>query len=358
VFDKYIDEVKKQSLIEKNAQIDKNIPIIYSPLNGTGLKPVMRVLIECGYSNVTIVEEQMAPDGNFPTCPFPNPEIPQTMELGIKYAKHLNAGIVLATDPDCDRVGVFVKNCSGEYVNLTGNEIGILLLDYICSRRISLRRMPTNPIVIKTIVTTDMTEKICNYYGAKTISVLTGFKFIGEQIGVLESYGLSDAYIFGFEESNGFLSGTYVRDKDGVNGVLNICDMYAYYSSNNILLVDKLAELYKRHGYYNNVLLSYEFSGMNGMTEMRNIMSKFRSATNYFGVREIEQKIDYLNGIGDLPKSDMIKYVFNEKLSAVIRPSGTEPKMKIYISSCSSTKEGADGKSALLAHDFDMLFKQ
>ena len=216
-------------------EIDPNVAIVYSPLNGTGYIPVTRVLAETGFQNVTLVEEQRLPDGNFPTCPYPNPEIREALTLGLEYCKKYNADLMLATDPDCDRVGIAVKD-GDEYVLLSGNEVGMLLLDYICSQRQKHGKMPADPVMIKTIVTMDMGAQIAANYGVRTIDVLTGFKFIGEQIGMLEKQGKADSYIFGFEESYGYLSGSYVRDKDAVDGAYLICEMFAYYKTCGISL--------------------------------------------------------------------------------------------------------------------------
>lgn len=202
----FVEEVKKQSLLDDSVKVDKNVAIVYSPLNGTGLKPVLRTLKETGYTNITVVKEQENPDGNFPTCPYPNPEIKEAMALGMEYAKRCNADLLLATDPDCDRVGIAVKNTAGEYVLLSGNETGMLLLNYVCERRISMGTMPKDPVLCKTIVTIDMADRIAADYGVRTVNLLTGFKFIGEQIGRLEKEGKADSYIFGFEESYGYLS--------------------------------------------------------------------------------------------------------------------------------------------------------
>ncbi len=248
VLTEYIEKVKEQSVVFGD-EVNRDVAIVYSPLNGAGYIPVTRALTEMGYSNVTVVEEQRLPDGNFPTCPYPNPEIKEAMQLGIEYAKRQNADLFLATDPDCDRVGIAVKNENNEFVLLSGNETGLLLLDYICSQRTKHNKMPENPIMIKTVVTMDMAEKIAENYGVKTISVLTGFKFIGEQIGILESKNKEDSYIFGFEESYGYLTGTYVRDKDAVNGACMICEMFSFYKSQGISLIDKLNELFEKYGY-------------------------------------------------------------------------------------------------------------
>ena len=228
VYADFVEEVKKQSLLD-GEQVDKNVAIVYSPLNGTGLKPVLRTLTESGYTNVTVVREQEQPDGRFPTCPYPNPEIREAMALGLEYAARLNADLLLATDPDCDRCGIAVRDRAGGYRLLSGNETGLLLLDYICARRTALGVMPQKPVLVKTIVTADLAERIAAHYGVETVNVLTGFKFIGETIGRLEEKGEKDRYIFGFEESYGYLSGTYVRDKDAVDAAFLICEMFAWH---------------------------------------------------------------------------------------------------------------------------------
>ena len=340
IYTAFVEEVKKQSVLG-NEQIDKNVSIVYSPLNGAGLKPVLRTLHEMGFNNITVVKEQEQPDGNFPTCPYPNPEIHETMELGIKYAKENNADLLLATDPDCDRVGIAVKNEDGEYTLLSGNETGMLLLDYICSRRIKLNTMPKDPVMVKTIVTIDMAQRIAEDYGVRCINVLTGFKFIGEQIGLLEAQGREDSYIFGFEESYGYLTGSYVRDKDAVDGAYMICELFAYYKNQGISLLTKLNELYAKYGYCLNTLHSFEFEGSTGFKKMQDIMSNFRKGLTTVGPKKIISLLDYSKGIDNLPKSDVLKFRLEDNCSLVIRPSGTEPKLKIYISVCAPNKQEA-----------------
>lgn len=333
----FVEEVNKQSVLFGET-VNKDVAIVYSPLNGTGLEPVTRTLREMGYGNITVVKEQEQPDGNFPTCPYPNPEIKEAMALGMEYAKKCNADLLLATDPDCDRVGIAVKDKNGDYQLLSGNETGLLLLDYICAQRQKHGKMPADPVMIKTIVTTDMGEQIAAHYGVRTINVLTGFKFIGEQIGLLEKQGKADSYIFGFEESYGYLSGGYVRDKDGVNGAYLICEMFGYYATQGISLLDKLNELYQNYGYALNTLHSYEFDGSAGFAKMQKIMEKFHQevgagkAIHAFGGKEIQTVLDYSKGLDGLPKSDVLKYLLADHCSVVVRPSGTEPKLKTYIS--------------------------
>lgn len=352
----FIEEVKRQSVLG-DFVVDKDMAIVYSPLNGTGLKPVTRTLREMGYTNITVVKEQEMPDGNFPTCQYPNPEITEAMSLGMECAKKCNADLLLATDPDCDRVGIAAKNKNGEYVLLSGNEIGMLLLDYICSRRIAMGTMPVDPVVVKTIVTTDMGERIAASYGVKTRNVLTGFKFIGEQIGLLEAQGKADSYIFGFEESYGYLSGSYVRDKDGVNGACMICEMFAYYATQGVSLLDKLNELYKKYGYCLNTLYSYEFEGAAGFFKMKSIMTEFHKGLEIIGGRKVENTLDYFQGVEGLPKSDVLKYLLDGNCSVVVRPSGTEPKLKLYISVSADSREQAVMEEKLIVADLMRYFK-
>ncbi len=342
VYDEFTEKVKAESLLSDNVSVDKNVSIVYSPLNGTGLKPVLRALKESGYTNITVVKEQEKPDGNFPTCPYPNPEMRKAMELGIKYAKKYDADLLLATDPDCDRVGIAVKDKNGKHILMSGNEVGMLLLDYICTRRIAMGTMPKDPVMIKTIVTIDMAERIAAHYGVRTINVLTGFKFIGEQIGLLEKQGKEKSYIFGFEESYGYLSGGYVRDKDAVNGAFLICEMFAYYASRETTLPEKLEELYQTYGYCLNTLHSYEFDGVSGFEKMQRIMENFREGVSLFAGKRVLKCLDYSQGLDGLPKSDVLKYLLEGNCSVVVRPSGTEPKLKTYISVSAESMEQAE----------------
>ena len=341
VYTAFVEQVKSQSVLF-GENVNKNVAIVYSPLNGTGLKPVTRTLQEMGYTNITVVKEQEQPDGYFPTCPYPNPEIKEAMALGMEYARKCNADLLLATDPDCDRVGIAVKNKAGEYELLTGNQTGMLLLDYICSQRIKHGKMPADPVMIKTIVTMDMGEQIAAHYGLRTVNVLTGFKFIGEQIGKLEQLGKADSYVFGFEESYGYLTGSYVRDKDGVDGAYMICEMFSYYATQGISLLDRLDELYKTYGYCLNTLHSYEFDGSAGFARMQSIMQAFRGGIKEFGGKKVVRLLDYVQGLDGLPKSDVLKFLLEDNCSLVVRPSGTEPKLKIYISVSAENKEMAE----------------
>lgn len=332
VYTAFVEEIKNQSLLSEKVVVNKNVSIVYSPLNGTGLKPVVRTLKESGYTNITVVKEQEQPDGNFPTCPYPNPEIKEAMALGMEYARRYKADLLIATDPDCDRVGIAVKNENGEYRLLSGNEVGMLLLDYICLRRQEMNRMPEDPVLIKTIVSIDMAERIAAHYGVRTINVLTGFKFIGEQIGFLEANGKIESFIFGFEESYGYLSSPHVRDKDAVNGAFMICEMFAYYKTQGISLVKKLNDLYNEYGYCLNTLHSFEFRGAEGFVKMQKLMQKFRDNIKLIGGKKILNYLDYSLGVDGLPKANVLKFILEDNCSVVIRPSGTEPKLKVYIS--------------------------
>ena len=356
VYTAFIDAVKSQSVLGDLA-VDKNVAICYTPLNGAGLKPVIRALTEGGYTNITVVKEQEQPDGNFPTCPYPNPEIKEAMTLGMDYAKQHNADLLLATDPDCDRVGIAVRNSQGEYVLLSGNETGILLLDYICARRQALGIMPAEPVMIKTIVTMDLGERIATKYGVSTRNVLTGFKFIGEQIGFMEQAGKADNFIFGFEESYGYLTGSYVRDKDGVDAAFMICEMFAYYKNQGISLIDRLNELYKEYGYSLNTLHSYEFDGAAGFAKMQDIMKKFRQGLECIGGKQVLKVLDYSTGLDGLPQADVLKYLLEGNSSLVVRPSGTEPKLKAYISVSADSKEQATAIEAKMVNELKAYFK-
>lgn len=341
VIDAYIKTVSAQSLY--SSLISHDIAIAYTPLNGTGYYCVTRALKENGFPNIKIVKEQAIPDGHFPTCPFPNPELPETMSLGIEYAKNFDCQLLLATDPDCDRVGIAIQSPDCTYTILTGNETGLLLFNFICQRRKELGIMPANPVAIKTIVTTNLAQKIATRYGVKLINVLTGFKYIGEQISLLEQQGRENDYIFGFEESCGYLSGTHVRDKDGVNASLLICEMAAFYHSHGQNLIDVLNNLYEEYGYCLNTLKTYTFPGSLGHQTMKKIMARFRNCPPKILAQKAVLCIsDYKTSLKhysdgheepiNLPVSDVLQFHLEGDISAVIRPSGTEPKIKLYLS--------------------------
>ncbi len=333
VLTNFIEAVKDQSVLYGD-EVNRDVAIVYSPLNGTGLVPVTRVLEESGFTNITVVEEQRHPDGNFPTCPYPNPEIRDAMELGLDYCQRVNADLLLATDPDADRCGIAV-NDGDEYKLLTGNEVGLLLLDFICSQRLKHGKMPEHPLLVKTIVTMDLAEKIADHYGVQTINVLTGFKFIGEVIGRMDN---PSNYICGFEESYGYLTGSYVRDKDAVDAAFMICEMFAYYKTRGISLIQRLNEIYEQYGYCLNTLHSFEFPGSAGMEKMGEIMAYFHEGLDSIVGEKVTKTEDYSKGLNGLPASDVLKF-YTENCSVVIRPSGTEPKLKVYISVVSQNRE-------------------
>lgn len=335
--DAFIESVKGQQ-ISKN--LSASLKVVYTPLNGTGLHCVMRVLQETGISDVTIVPEQEYPDGNFPTCPYPNPEIREALQKGLDLSETVQPDLLLATDPDCDRVGIAVNN-NGTFELMSGNEVGVMLLDYICKQRIAQGTMPKNPVAVKTIVTTDMTVSVAQKYGVELREVLTGFKFIGEQIGLLEKVGQEDRYILGFEESYGYLSGGYVRDKDAVDGSMLICEMARFYKEQGKNLYQVMQELYQEHGFYFNRLLSFSFEGMDGMVQMQNLMKKLRTdCPASMGPNEVLGSYDYSVRKGsdsmaevfhDVPSSDVLEFSLANYTKLLVRPSGTEPKIKIYL---------------------------
>ena len=277
ILDKFIDIVKSNSVLGKE-EVNKDVKIVYTPLNGAGLVPVTKILKESGYSNVTVVEEQRNPDGHFPTCPFPNPEVREAMELGISYAKNNDADLLIATDPDCDRVGIAVKN-GADFTLLSGNQVGVLMFNFICELRTINKTMPPKPFACTTIVSTEMVDPIAKHFGVTMFRVLTGFKYIGEIIAKHEPMHEENNYIFGFEESYGYLTHTRARDKDAVNGAFMIAEMFAYYKTRGISLLEKLDELYRKYGFYLNKLDNFVFEGAAGFAKMQEIMASFCTAT-------------------------------------------------------------------------------
>lgn len=356
VYTDFVEEVKGQSLLGPKTAVDKNISIVYTPLHGTGRRPVLRTLREEGYTNITVVKEQEQPDGHFPTCLYPNPEVREIMELGLDYARRIQADILLATDPDCDRVGVAVRGADGSYIFLSGNETGLLLLDYICARRLKNGTMPKKPVIVKTIVTSEMAERVAARYGVQTVNVLTGFKFIGEQIGLLERQGRGDRFIFGFEESCGYLSGRYVRDKDAVNASLLICEMAAYYKARGIGLPERLEALYAEYGYSCEMLHSFVYEGPEGPEKISAVMAGFRSGISHVGERRVVSYVDYAAGVDGLPKADVLKFTLEGNCSFVVRPSGTEPKVKVYLSVSAGDREKTEAISRDILADIETLF--
>lgn len=332
---------------------DSGLKVVYTPLNGTGNKPVRTILDRIGIRDVTVVPEQENPDGNFPTCPFPNPEIREALNLGLQLCDTVKPDLLLATDPDADRVGIAVPNPNGDYVLFSGNEVGALLFEYICKERSTLGTMPQNPVAVKTIVTTDICKKIASEYGVELRDVLTGFKFIGEQIGLLEAEGHEERYIFGFEESYGYLAGGYVRDKDAVVASMLICEMAAYYRTKGISLLQARENLYSKYGVYHHSQESFQFEGISGMQKMAEIMKSLREdvPTEIGGLNVITFE-DYTTSTSKdtitgkvttltLPKSDVLVFKLADGASVVIRPSGTEPKIKAYYTTIANTQDEA-----------------
>ena len=341
VIDAYLEKVSEQG-IHTDLCASSGLKVVYTPLNGTGNKPVRAILDKIGIKDVTVVPEQEYPNGNFTTCPFPNPEIKEALALGLKLCETVKPDLLLATDPDCDRVGIAVPSDNG-YVLFTGNEVGAMLLEYICSERTKLGTMPENPVAVKTIVTTDIAKKIAEAYGVKMIDVLTGFKFIGEQIGFLEDKGEENRYIFGFEESYGYLAGSYVRDKDAVVASMLICEMAAFYRTKGISLLQARENMYAKYGVYKHSQQSFTCEGASGMERMKEIMSDLRIKTpEEIGGLKVTRFDDYLASVSldtatndktmlTLPKSDVLAFMLTDGASVVIRPSGTEPKIKACL---------------------------
>ena len=309
------------------------LKLVYTPLNGSGLECVKKLLAKMGVTELTVVPSQEAPDGHFPTCPYPNPEIREAMEEGLRLCGEVKPDLLIGTDPDCDRMGAAVPDGKGGYRLITGNEMGVLLLDYLCRTRIARNTMPRNPVAVTTIVSTDMATPVAQSYGVELRRTLTGFKYIGEQIGLLEEEGHPERYLFGFEESYGYLSGAHVRDKDAVNAVMLACECAAWYAGQGMTLLDAMNALYEKFGFYRNGLLSKAFEGQDGMAAMDALMKSLRAAPPAeIGGWKVSGTTDYLNdGTGLIP-SDVLEFRLEDAGKVIVRPSGTEPKLKIYLS--------------------------
>lgn len=315
-----------------------SISVTYTPLNGAGLVPVMEILRRIGVKDIYVVPEQEHPDGDFPTCPYPNPEKKEALTLGLALADKHKTDLLLATDPDSDRLGVAILH-EGEYLLPSGNKIGILLTDYICNSRKTKGTMPKDPYMIRTVVTTKMGDEICKKYGVRVTKTLTGFKYIGAIIGEEEDKGREKDFIFGFEESYGYLSGTYVRDKDGVNAAMLVCEMVAHYKEQGKTLIDRLEEIYQEYGYYRNSLIEFQFPGSKGMATMTGIMDKLRDQPfKEICGHKVTRTIDYQKG-EFLPPSNLIEFLMDDGRGFAVRPSGTEPKLKIYIFGTGKTSD-------------------
>ena len=363
VIDKYLENVKAQS-IHPEIIAESGLKVVYTPLNGTGNKPIRQILKNIGVKDVVVVPEQENPDGNFPTCPFPNPEIKEALEKGLELSKEVKPDLLLASDPDADRMGIAVPDGNGDFVLFSGNEVGALLLEYICCERTALGTMPKNPITIKTIVSTDIIAKIAKEYNVQLVEVLTGFKFIGEQIGLLEEKGEENRYIFGFEESYGYLAGSYVRDKDAVVASMLVCEMTAFYRTKGISLIQARKNLYAKYGNFVHTQKSFICEGLSGMERMSEIMADLRqNPPSEIGGLKVLAIADYKAGIKknmingneetiELPKSDVISFILDKNAKVIIRPSGTEPKIKAYYTTTDNDRKNAIKLEEVVSEDF------
>ncbi|MDO5124898.1 MAG: phospho-sugar mutase [Ruminococcus sp.] len=366
VIEAYLDKVQEQG-VHTELVADSGLKVVYTPLNGTGNKPVRAILKRIGIKEITVVPEQENPDGNFPTCPFPNPEIKEALAKGIELCEKVKPDLLLATDPDCDRVGIAVPSPDGDYVLFSGNEVGALLFEYICEERIKMGTMPERPVGVKTIVTTDIVKAMAEKYGVELRNVLTGFKFIGEQIGFLEQDGEDDRYVFGFEESYGYLAGSYVRDKDAVVASMLICEMAAFYRTKGISLLQAREKMYQTYGNYVHSQSSFTCEGASGMQRMKELMSMLRTDTpkEIGGLKVVSfadyvasEKVDMATGektVITLPKSDVLAFDLEDGASVIIRPSGTEPKIKAYYTTIGETQEKATALRDKIADDFKTI---
>ncbi len=357
IINEYLENVIAQR-IEPDADLSE-LKVVYSPLNGAGNKPVREVFKRIGIKNVQVVAEQENPDGNFPTTPFPNPEFRQVFELALGYAESFNPDLLIATDPDSDRVGIAV-NVKGEFKLFTGNDVGALLLNYILERKTANGTLPKNPVAVKTIVSTELCQRIADYYGCTLINVLTGFKFIGEQITILADKGEQDRYILGFEESYGYLAGDYARDKDAVVASMLICEMVAYYKTKSQNLDDVMNSIYEKFGYYTAAQKSFTCEGQSGMAQIASIMDRLHNSTDTeIGGLKVVKISDYELSLtknlvtGEeikitLPKSNVISFTFDDNSYLIVRPSGTEPKIKLYIGAVGNNQKAAEEKLELL----------
>lgn len=368
VIDLFLDEVIKQC-VNMGICEKANLNVIYTPLNGTGNKPVRKILDRIGVKNIHIVPEQENPDGNFPTCPFPNPEIKQAFECALKLAENVKPDLLLATDPDCDRVGIAVNNGNGEFQLMTGNEVGAMLLNYLLSQKKEQGTLSKNSIAVKSFVSTDLAEVIAKKYNCTFKNLLTGFKYIGELITQLESEGRSEDFVMGFEESYGYLAGTHARDKDAVVASMLICEMAAYYKAQGKTLIDVMNGLYDEFGYYCNTVQSYTFEGASGMEKMAAIMDGLRvNKPSSFAGYEVTKIDDYKTSKSTdvktgkeseitLPKSNVLAYTLTDGNKVIVRPSGTEPKIKAYITAIGTSEENAKQIAQKLLKDADELMK-
>ena len=353
VLDAYYEAVLKCSVsnLTEDEVAGAPLKLVYTPLNGTGLIPVTTVLNKAGITDITVVPEQKDPDGDFPTCPYPNPEIREAMQKGIDLCQEVHPDLLLATDPDADRVGVACPD-GDDYTLLTGNEMGVLLLDYICKMRAARGEDLSNKVAVTTIVSSAMVDALADEYGFELRRCLTGFKYIGDIITGLSDAGEVDRFIFGFEESYGYLSGDHVRDKDAVNASLLICQMAQYYKLQGLNLVQALRALYEKYGYYHNKTVSLSYPGADGAAKMAGIMAGLReTAPTEIAGSKVEAVVDYQGGVNGLPKANVIEFDLEGGNKAIVRPSGTEPKIKLYIFAKGADAAAADALIAAIEED-------
>lgn len=334
------------------------LKLVYSPLNGSGLVPVLRVLRDIGITDITVVPEQEKPDGHFPTCPYPNPEIFEALRLGLELAEKTGADLMLATDPDADRVGIAIRCPDGSYELVSGNEVGVLLLDYICQGRTEKGTMPKNPVAVKSLVSTPLADAVAANYGVEMRNVLTGFKWIGDQIAKLEAAGEVERFILGFEESYGYLAGSYVRDKDAIIGSMLICEMAAYYRSIGSSIKERLEAIYAKYGRYLNKIDSFEFPGLSGMDKMAGIMADLRqNPPAAIGEYKVVKITDYLKTEETgLPSANVLVYGLEGGATVIVRPSGTEPKIKAYYTTLGKDVSEAQAQKDALAAALKPIF--
>lgn len=365
LYDEFYAKVNS-CLVNPDSIKKAGLKVIYTPLNGAGNKPVRKVLKMAGITDVTVVKEQEKPDGNFPTCPYPNPEIRQAFECAIETAKGTDADLLLATDPDCDRVGIAVRD-GDDYVLMTGNEVGAMLCEYLLSTLKEQNKLPENPVVVKSIVTTPLIEAICKGYGAEVADLLTGFKYIGELITNLEKEGKEDNFVVGMEESYGYLRGIHARDKDAVVASLMICEMAAVYKLKGISLKEFMNSIYEKYGMYLNTVLNFAFEGASGMQKMADIMNSLReNAPESFANKKVVKVADYKestvkdiitgeSSVINLPKSNVLSYSLEDNSKVIVRPSGTEPKIKVYITACGNTRAESEEKTEFISDEAKKL---
>ncbi|MEG2789563.1 MAG: phospho-sugar mutase [Romboutsia sp.] len=360
VDDAFIEAVKSQ-IINKDVidEYGKYLKVIFTPIHGTGNKSIRRVLSEAGFENVEVVKEQENPDASFSTVKYPNPEEKSVFNIAIEMAKKDNVDLIIGTDPDCDRVGVVVKNLNGEYVVLNGNQVGSLLVRYVLESLVLKNKLPKNSVVVKTIVTSELGAKIANYYGVECLNTLTGFKFIGEKINEFELNSNNDdtpTFIMGYEESYGYLIGTHARDKDGVVSALLICEMASFYKSQGLSLYEGLVETYEKFGYYKEDLKYITLEGIEGIEKIKRIMNYFRnSKMDNIADIKITNVLDYKKGISNLPKSDVVKFLLEDESWIAVRPSGTEPKIKFYFGTNSDNEVDVDSKLSKLMYSMTKI---